>query len=461
MYNIEAMLQKAIVATKNNHPDSDMGLTISSAIAEYINNRSNNNLELDNLKTFCMYFSKKNYSTNEEIRNPLMTSFFQIQRDVAIYIFKLLYSFSIKEISKEPTDEKYAASLLRYIDSFAKLKSTFDSIDIENEIAKNSIYRNTVLLKDVLDNSKPILEQYVNNVLLEAEKTINLRNVVISNIEDLSSFSLKESLDYNYVYGNLEINMSTRKGYTYIPKKEGVVKDQEDAILSISRDGCSLNVVADGAGGHEMGQIASSMVIDGLKNWFNSLDLSKYNTVIDDKNTEITTKQAESERYIHSLLEDNAALTLEIEKHLEENAKIILANETLKKEFDKLKVEENNYAVINLSDSERDLLAKILALEAGDQPDCGQRAVVEVVFNRVLTGWASTVEGVLLQKGQFSTVKYLDHPYQTPDEKEYANIDYVLSHGSTILPTDYVFFATYKANGKDFIHIEDHYFGRK
>ena len=208
---------------------------------------------------------------------------------------------------------------------------------------------------------------------------------------------------------------------------------------------------------------AISKNINDSKTEIDSLhaEVERLNTVIDDKNTEITTKQAESERYIHSLLEDNAALALEIEKHLEENAKIILANETLKKEFDKLKVEENNYAVINLSDSERDLLAKILALEAGDQPDCGQRAVVEVVFNRVLTGWASTVEGVLLQKGQFSTVKYLDHPYQTPDEKEYANIDYVLSHGSTILPTDYVFFATYKANGKDLIHIEDHYFGRR
>ena len=131
-----------------------------------------------------------------------------------------------------------------------------------------------------------------------------------------------------------------------------------------------------------------------------------------------------------------------------------------KKKIDEIPVVENNYAIINLTDDERQLLAEILALEAYDQPDCGQRAVAEVVFNRVLTGWASSVREVIYQKGQFATVKYLDRPYNKPRDKEYANIDWVLAHGSTILPPDYVYFATYKANGKDFIQIEDHYFAR-
>ena len=39
-------------------------------------------------------------------------------------------------------------------------------------------------------------------------------------------------------------------------------------------------------------------------------------------------------------------------------------------------------------------------------------------------------------------------------------LDFVLSIGRTVLPEDYVFFATYKANGKDFIQIQNHYFGR-
>jgi hypothetical protein len=50
--------------------------------------------------------------------------------------------------------------------------------------------------------------------------------------------------------------------------------------------------------------------------------------------------------------------------------------------------------------------------------------------------------------------------YAYPDESEDAIIDYVLTHGRTVLPEDYVYFATYKANGRDFIQIGNHYFSR-
>ena len=174
---------------------------------------------------------------------------------------------------------------------------------------------------------------------------------------------------------------------------------------------------------------------------------------------ELIDAQVNANDYINILIEDNTALSLEVEQLQEENAKMVIAAETLKEETVEV-IPVNNYAVINMTESERDLLAKILALEACNEPDVGQRAVVEVVFNRVLTGWASTVEGVLRQKGQFATVKYLSKPYATPGEREYANIDWVLERGSTILPPDYVYFATYKANGTDFIQIEGHYFAR-
>lgn len=195
-------------------------------------------------------------------------------------------------------------------------------------------------------------------------------------------------------------------------------------------------------------------------------DIDILQSRLDKTITETNKKIEEAKIKINLLVEDNNSLLIEnrdskikCEELEEEVASLIIAAETSKKLLEE-NTPVNNYAVITLSDSERDLLARILALEAGDQPDCGQRAVVEVVFNRILTGWADTVEEVIYQKGQFATVKYLNKPYQTPDEQEYSNIDYVLGHGSTILPPDYVFFATYKANGKDFLQIQDHYFGR-
>jgi len=172
----------------------------------------------------------------------------------------------------------------------------------------------------------------------------------------------------------------------------------------------------------------------------------------------LSEEKSNAENNVKLLEEDNKSLLIEIDELAEKLATLELAIAT--KEEEPIP-EVNNYAIINLTDNEYDLLARILALEAGDQPDCGQRAVVEVIFNRILTGWADTVEEVIYQKGQFEAVKYLNNPYATPNEQEYSNIDFVLAHGSTVLPSDYVYFATYKANGKNFIQIQDHYFGRQ
>ena len=121
----------------------------------------------------------------------------------------------------------------------------------------------------------------------------------------------------------------------------------------------------------------------------------------------------------------------------------------------------NEYSAIKMNSRERELLEWMVALEAKDQPDEGQRAVVEVAFNRDLSSdWPDTIYDVLMAKGQFDSMNYLNKPYATPSQKERDNIDYVLEHGRTVLPADYVFFATYKANGKDFIKIGDHYFSR-
>lgn len=119
------------------------------------------------------------------------------------------------------------------------------------------------------------------------------------------------------------------------------------------------------------------------------------------------------------------------------------------------------YSDIVMTENEKHILWWIVALEAGTQPDIGQRAVVEVIFNRVLSDeWPNTVEEVLYQPIQFSTIPYLTHPYCDATDKEMDNINYVLEHGRTALPEDYVFFGKSKVNGKDFIQIQDHYFSR-
>lgn len=113
------------------------------------------------------------------------------------------------------------------------------------------------------------------------------------------------------------------------------------------------------------------------------------------------------------------------------------------------------------SDYERDLVARILALEAQGEPYEGERAVVEVILNRVISPeWPDTIYDVLSQRGQFAAWKYLDKPYNVPTVSEYQLIEDTVLAGPEILPEGYVYFATSKVNGSGFIRIKNHYFSK-
>lgn len=122
------------------------------------------------------------------------------------------------------------------------------------------------------------------------------------------------------------------------------------------------------------------------------------------------------------------------------------------------------YGGITISDDEYSLLRSILALEAdyATEGHDGQKAVVEVVLNRVLSSeWPNTVSDVIYQKGQFATVKYLKKPYNLPGEHEDDAISAVLRETETVLPdTRYVYFSRGKSNGKDFVKLNHHWFSR-
>ena len=115
------------------------------------------------------------------------------------------------------------------------------------------------------------------------------------------------------------------------------------------------------------------------------------------------------------------------------------------------------YGDINLSEDDIDLLAKIVYLEAGNQSITGQRAVVEVIFNRILDErFPCTLSEVIFAPGQFATVKNLS--MAIPGEKEYSAIEDTLTETTPILSQDVVYFATYVANGTKYERIGDHYF---
>ena len=79
---------------------------------------------------------------------------------------------------------------------------------------------------------------------------------------------------------------------------------------------------------------------------------------------------------------------------------------------------------ILLNESEKDLLARIVMLESGNQSDKGQQAVVEVIFNRIYSDeWPDTLYDVLSQKRQFSTWKNRNSKRAIPTEQVKRNIE--------------------------------------
>lgn len=137
------------------------------------------------------------------------------------------------------------------------------------------------------------------------------------------------------------------------------------------------------------------------------------------------------------------------------------ALETLEPERETFNLYE--HIAMEMTSEEMRLLEIILACEAQDEPYDGQKAVVEVIFNRVLSpDFPDTVYDVLSQKGQFATWKWRNKPYNTPNQTQTNAIAEVIENGNqnTILPEDYVFFSVGKVNGTDFIKIGHHQFSR-
>ena len=135
--------------------------------------------------------------------------------------------------------------------------------------------------------------------------------------------------------------------------------------------------------------------------------------------------------------------------------------------------EPNAYEVIaaSMTAEESELLRWVVCLECCDEPFEGQIAVVETIFNRVLSPkWTApwggnTVGAVLRGKGQYATIKYIgsSRAWATPNEKTDDVISECIRRGpASVLPsTKYTYFDSKGGvNGIDHIKIGHHTFGR-
>lgn len=118
---------------------------------------------------------------------------------------------------------------------------------------------------------------------------------------------------------------------------------------------------------------------------------------------------------------------------------------------------------LTLDQEEKELLARIMMLEAGGEPDLGQQAVAEVIFNRVRSPlFPDTVYEVLSQKTdgfyQFSSWEDREKKNAEPTQRIIDNIEVVLEGNTEILPYETVYFSISGENNQVQVVIGNHVF---
>ena len=103
-----------------------------------------------------------------------------------------------------------------------------------------------------------------------------------------------------------------------------------------------------------------------------------------------------------------------------------------------IEVEKEPSYIYNISSVEREMMARLVYLEANTESLECQQAVASVVINRWLDGrWGNTIASVIYARYQFSPSGLI---YKTtPTETNYVAVDHILKSGS-ILPKYCMYF---------------------
>lgn len=110
-----------------------------------------------------------------------------------------------------------------------------------------------------------------------------------------------------------------------------------------------------------------------------------------------------------------------------------------------------------VSDEDVELIARTVQAEAGNQDFTGKRMVAAVILNRVESKtFPDDVEGVLSQKNQFSTFRYLNSIKATDEDMLAVQMEIISRSDAEIM-----FFRTGRfGTGSAVAKVGDHYFSK-
>lgn len=117
------------------------------------------------------------------------------------------------------------------------------------------------------------------------------------------------------------------------------------------------------------------------------------------------------------------------------------------------------YGDLEITDADREFIAKLICMEGESEPFEGQQAIAEVILNRVAAdNFPDTVSGVIQAPDQFQAADrlYLAKPTHT----QYEAVERALN-GPYVLDGDVVFFSQYAVNDNVWGTIGNHTFCRQ
>lgn len=148
----------------------------------------------------------------------------------------------------------------------------------------------------------------------------------------------------------------------------------------------------------------------------------------------------------------------------EEAAAVAVVEETETQAAEETVIEETevlcqNRWGIQLNEDEIELLARIVWIEARGESVEGQKAVIEVIFNRITSNlFPNTLYDVLSQKNPVQFCSWKKRNSAKPTEKEYNSISEVLNGNTNILRENTLYFSTSRIASGVETKIGNHYF---
>ena len=266
----KTILNRAIIGTKYNHPDFNMGYVITAGIIANIEGCLEGNVKKQNL--FFNYFSGTHKYYGIPLRTPIYNYSTLKNTNISLIVLDFLFKYCHEALNKDKLSDSNSKALANYYVHYLNIVRSIDSsLQTKDNAIQN--YGDTII-KHLLPYLTDAMNVYINSIditktfMFSSIKNIKTTKTGKSVLSSCDNLEMKNSFNGKLLNG--KITIASEKGYlTRVHKK------QEDCVLSMAKsEDCFINVIADGAGGSLNGALASKTTIEFLKKWYESLDIN-------------------------------------------------------------------------------------------------------------------------------------------------------------------------------------------